>query len=320
MSQRILITGGLGYVGGRVAQYLAQNTSYNLRLGSRSSTQSPAWLNNGEVVSMNLFDMASLEKACRDVVHIIHFAALNEIESLNDPEQALLINGLGSLKLLKAAIQADVKRFIYFSTAHVYGSPLEGTLSENSIPRPQHPYAISHRTAEDFVLSAKDKGEIEGIVVRLSNGIGAPERPEVNRWTLLVNDLCKQAVCQKKLILRSSGLQKRDFITLTDVGRAMGHLLELPDQACGNGLFNLGGENSMLVIEIAKKIADRAEKVLGFKPEIQRPNPSPGELPGFLDFRIDKLKATEFSLLGNVNEEIDDTLRLCFRAFGNICK
>lgn len=316
MNDCVLITGGLGYVGGRVARFLAESSSFGLKLGVRKGGPSPSWLKKGEVVPINLLDTTSLEEACRRVSHIVHFAALNEIDSLEDPEKALSINGGGSLKLLRAAINAGVKRFLYFSTAHVYGSPLQGTLTEDSLPRPQHPYAITHRTAEDFVLAAKDKSEIEGIVARLSNGFGVPERADVNRWTLLVNDLCKQAVCNRKLVLRSSGLQSRDFITLTDVSRAVQHFLEAPMQAIGNGLFNLGGENSLRIIDITEKIANRSEKVLGFRPEIQRPVPSPGESDSFLDYKIDKLKSTGFSLLSNVDEEIDATLRLCHRAFG----
>ena len=218
--------------------------------------------------------------------------------------------------MLRAAIKAGVERFIYFSTAHVYGSPLAGVLTENSLPRPQHPYAITHRTAEDFVLAAWDKKEIEGIVVRLSNGFGAPERADVNRWTLLANDLCKQAVVDKKLVMRSSGLQSRDFITLEDVARAVLHLLNLPAQACGNGLFNLGGENAMRIIDVAQRVADRSEAALGFRPEVQRPLPAPGETTIPLDYRIDKLKATGFSLLSNMDKEIDNTLKLCHHVFG----
>lgn len=316
MKESVLITGGLGYVGGRVARHLAENSAFDLRLGVRRNIPAPDWLESGRLVTLDLLDETSLVEACRGAKHIVHFAALNEIDSGNDPEQALVVNGLGSLKLMRAAIKAGVERFIYFSTAHVYGSPLVGVLTEDSLPRPQHPYAITHRTAEDFILAARDKEEIEGVVIRLSNGFGAPERADVNRWTLLANDLCKQAVVDKKLVLRSSGLQSRDFITLEDVGRTVLHLLNLPTQACGNGLFNLGGENPLRIIDVAQRVADRSEIVLGYKPEVQRSLPAPGETTISLSYRIDKLKSTGFSLLSNMDEEIDNTLKLCHRAFG----
>jgi len=316
MKEHVLLTGGLGYVGGRVARHLAESSPYALKLGARRETPAPAWLNDGAVVRLDLLDEATLAEACRGVKHVVHFAALNEIDSGNDPEQALVVNGLGSLKLLRAAIKAGVERFIYFSTAHDYGAPLAGVLTEDTLPRPQHPYAITHRTAEDFVLAAHDKREIQGMVVRLSNGFGAPERAEVNRWTLLANDLCKQAVVERKLVLRSSGLQSRDFITLEDVARAVLHLINLPEHACGDGLFNLGGENAMRILDVAERVAARCEAVLGYRPEVQRPQPAPGEVTPHLDYRVDKLKATGFSLLSDIDGELDATLRLCRGSFG----
>ncbi|WP_435627897.1 NAD-dependent epimerase/dehydratase family protein [Candidatus Ferrigenium straubiae] len=317
MSDVVLLTGGLGYVGGRISHHLLEASDYHLRIGTRDASQpKPEWLGRGEIVSLDLLDEASLAAACRGVKCVIHLAALNEIDSAADPEQALMINGLGSLKLLRAAIRAGVERFIYFSTAHVYGSPLAGRLTEESLPRPQHPYAITHRTAEDFVLAARDKNEIDGIVVRLSNGFGAPERAEVNRWSLLANDLCRQAVTAKKLVLRSSGLQYRDFITLTDVGRAVLHLLDLAPEACGDGLFNLGGEAPLRIIDVAEKVAERCEAVLGFRPEIHKPPSSADEQVLSLDYRMDRLKGTGFYLLANIDEEIEATLRLCQRSFG----
>lgn len=317
MNKHVLLTGGLGYVGGRVAHHLAGASAHHLKLGTRRETAAPEWLQDGAVVRLDVLDDSSLAAACKGVNCIVHFAALNEIDSASDPEQALTVNGLGSLKLLRAAIRAGVERFIYFSTAHVYGAPLAGVLTEESLPRPQHPYAITHRTAEDFVLAAHDKREITGIVVRLSNGFGTPERAEVNRWTLLANDLCRQAVVERTLVLKSSGLQARDFITLEDVARAVHHLVDLPKEKCGNGLFNLGGENCMRIIDVAERIAGRCEAVLGYRPQIQRPEPGPGETAPSLDYRMDKLKATGFALQSNMDAEIDATLQLCRQSFGS---
>jgi len=73
------------------------------------------------------------------------------------------------------------------------------------VPRPVHPYAITHHAAEDFVLAAHDEKRLMGYVIRLSNGFGAPAHAGVDRWTLLVNDLCRQAVQTRQLILRSAG-------------------------------------------------------------------------------------------------------------------
>ena len=171
------------------------------------------------------------------------------------------------------------------------------------------------RAAEDCVLAAHDTRRFVGLALRLSNGFGAPAYPAVNRWTLIVNDLCRQAVENHRLVLRSAGLQARDFITLHDTARALSHCLDLPPTSVGDGLFNVGGESPLRVIDLGREIAQRCEAVLGFTPDIVRPEPLPGEATTMLDYRIDKIKATGFTLTGDRLAEIDATLRLCRKAF-----
>ena len=312
MARTLLITGGLGYVGGRLALALAERTDWDLRVATRTPPQShPSWLLRGEIVGVDLFSDADLQAACRGVHGVLHLSALNEIESAQNPQLALQVNGIGTLRLLNAACEAGVERFVYFSTAHVYGAPLVGNIDESTLTRPVHPYAISHHIGEAVVLAAHDSRRIAGLVLRLSNGVGAPAHAKVNRWTLIGNDLCRQAVMEGALRLRSSGLQRRDFITLTDVSRAVLHCLQLPISSWGNGLFNLGGEQALRAIDFAERVAHRCGAVLGYLPPIIRPQPSPGEADLPLTYRIDKLRATDFQLAGSVDDEIDATLRLC---------
>jgi len=316
MSSTILVTGGLGYLGGRIAVAIVGQTGCQVRLASRKPGPAPPWLPQAQTVAMDVLEPTSLAAALEGVQTVVHLAAMNENECVVNPEQALRVNTLGTLHLLQAAIRAGVERFIYFSTAHVYGAPLVGQITEQTLPRPVHPYAITHRAAEDYVLAAHDQRHITGLVVRLSNGFGAPTHANVDRWTLLANDLCRQAAQTRKLALRSSGLQQRDFITLHDVGRAVCHLLVLPRIACGDGLFNLGGGASMTVWAIAQRIAARCKATLGFAPAILRPEPSAAEAELELYYDSGKLKRTGFGLTGDIDLEIDATLQLCAQAFG----
>jgi UDP-glucose 4-epimerase len=311
MSDTVLITGGFGYLGGRIAVSVAHEARWKVRLTSRHCPSPPVWLSKSETVSLDLLRPETVEPAMRGVKAIVHLAALNESESLADPQKALLVNTLGSLHLLEAAIRAGVERFIYFSTAHVYGSPLTGHITEHSIPRPIHPYAITHHSAEEFVLAAQEKGSLLGIVIRLSNGFGAPTHAGVNCWMLLINDLCMQAVRDKKLVLRSSGSQQRDFVTLHDVGGVVCHFLELPHTDCADGLFNMGGECSMTAWVMAQRIIKCCREILGYEPEVVRPEPSSNEVELDLRYDISKLKKTGFLLSGNMDEEIRQTLKMC---------
>lgn len=275
MTRRILVTGGFGYVGGRVAQVLANQPHTHVVLGSRVPKEPPEWLPTASVVVTSWYEPERLRQACSGVDTVLHFAAMNEIDAARDPAGALEMNGVATVRLLEVAKAEKVERFIYLSTAHVYGIPLVGCIDETTCPRPIHPYATSHRAAEDVVLAAHDTGAVIGLVLRLSNGFGVPAHSEVNRWTLLVNDLCRQAVTTGQLVLRSAGLQRRDFVTLTDVGRAITHLIDLPAQNVGNGIFNIGGAWALTVMEMTLLVADRCKAILGFHPEIRRPDPLP---------------------------------------------
>lgn len=315
MRNKVLLTGGLGYVGGRLALALRE-AGHAVHCGTRrSGLSAPSWFPDMQMAHLDWESIESLIQACQGVDCVIHLAAMNEIESARDPVSALKMNGLASLRLLEAAKLAGVRRFIYFSTAHVYGAPLKGRIDEATLPRPTHPYAITHKVAEDFVLAAHDRKEIEGVVIRLSNGFGAPVTPDVDRWTLLVNDLCRQAVTTGELRLNSSGAQLRDFITLGDVGRAVDHVLRLHAAALADGLFNLGGGESVSILSMTERVATRWRLLTGREIAILRP-PSDGLVVPALDYRCDKLTATGFALTSEVDREIDETLRLCLAAFG----
>lgn len=313
MKPSVLLTGGLGYVGGRVAMALV-GAGYEVRCGSRRSISAPAWLSTVRMAHLDWDSTDSIAQACDGVEFVVHLAAANEIESARDPIGALRMNGLASLRLLEAAKRSNVRRFIYFSTAHVYGSPLQGEITEASLPRPIHPYAITHKVAEDFVLAAHDQAQIEGIAVRLSNGFGAPATPDIDRWTLLVNDLCRQAAVTGMLKLSSAGTQLRDFITLGDVARAVVHLLQLDTSRIGNGLFNLGSGNSASILEMTERVAARWLALTGREITITRPSENRVPVPAFT-YRCDKLAATGYTLTNQIDFEIDNTLRLCLDAF-----
>lgn len=315
---RILITGGFGYLGSRLAQYFASQGGYDIVLGSRTSQKAPEWLPQAGVINIPWDSPSGLDDVCAGVDAIIQAAGLNAQDCYADPVAALAFNGAATGRLLQAAVRQKVKRFIYISTAHVYGSPLEGWITEGSCPTSLHPYATSHRAGEDLVRHAQQRDQIEGIVVRLSNAFGAPSHKNANCWMLLVNDLCRHLVRTRQLVLQTSGLQSRDFIAMQDVARAMDHLLHSPSTTIGNGLFNLGGGRSLTVLEMAELVAERGRTVFGIDAQITRPEPSKDEKVSSLIFDISKLQQTGFKLIGNMNLEIDKTLRLCSGSSGDI--
>jgi UDP-glucose 4-epimerase len=316
LNMRILITGGFGFVGGRLAGHLAQ-AGHQIVLGSRYAMGSPAWLPHAEVVQMNWDDAAALERSCNGVDVVIQAAGMNAQDSVADPVAALAFNGLATARLVAAASRVGVKRFVYLSTAHVYASPLVGTINEDTCTRNLHPYATSHLAGEHAVLSASERGLIQGIVLRISNAFGAPMHKDVNCWMLLVNDLCRQAIQVRKLVLSSSGQQQRDFIGITEVCRVVEQLAFDSGDDCETGIFNLGEGMAQPVLAMAQTIQQRCVKILGFEPELHREQDRENNSFEPLSYRADRLGEIGIKLDGiNNQDEIDRLLRYCSFTFG----
>ena len=309
----ILISGGLGYLGGRIAEYLL-NSGFHVRIGSsRINPEIPLNLSSCEVVLYDLSDKNSLENACKNVSSIIHLASLNAQECDHDPEAALLINGLGTLNLLNAAKKMGVTKFVYFSTAHVYGSPLQGIIDENSTPRPIHDYAITHRLAEDYVLQANSNKDITGSILRLTNSVGSPLNSKANCWMLVVNDLCKQTVLNQSMELHSDELVQRDFIPISTVCSTVVDVLT--SDVLDGEIANISSSVVLTLRELTNLIADRSEVVLGFRPNINFKRLPKGKPLESLFILNSKLKSSGCIIDTDLSYEIDQLLLNCNQWF-----
>jgi UDP-glucose 4-epimerase len=310
---KILITGGLGYVGGRLARKLSGQAQ--ITVSSRRSVSDELLKLHGGVSQINHQDILALESFPAGIDTVIHLAALNEIECVRSPSEAIRVNIDESRIILENSIAHKVKNFIFFSTAHVYGSPLVGLISENTLPIPSHPYAITHKAAEDFIFSALKAKIINGAILRMSNSFGAPIQPNVNRWTLLANDLSRSAVETGKLTLTSNGCQYRDFITLTDVENTVSEMIERGPASLQHCVYNLGSSVALRVIDFAKQIADIYKRRVGHELVIETTQTDQPISQPYLQFSIDRLKAEDFKIQNNVGKELEDLLVFCDQNF-----
>src|ERR1700681_1055933 len=242
---RILITGGFGFVGGRLSRRLSEE--HEVWVSSRKPVPESILRLHGNIKRIDHALLLDRDSFPAFIDTVIHLAALNEIDSVKLPSDAIRVNVDETRIILENSIAKQVEQFIYFSTAHIYGAPLEGTITEKTLPRPVHPYAITHRAAEDYIVAATEQKRIKGTVLRLSNSFGAPVSAHVNRWTLLANDLCRQSVEKGTITLRSNGCQYRDFICLSDVEEMMARMLTNP-KSPEHIIYNLGSGISMRVI------------------------------------------------------------------------
>lgn len=312
---KVLITGGSGYIGGRLTDYFAADENNEVIVTSRQLPTDKEPVKNIRFVESDWQSLLGFQQIMAGVDIVIHLAGMNAVDIMQNPENAIAFKRDSTSLILQAADHNQVKHVIYFSSAHVYMSPLKGRISEDTIPKSTHPYALAHLAAEKVVLAADAAGGVRGTVIRLSNTYGKPASMESNCWILLVNDLCRQAVTSQRMILKSTGLQRRDFITMTDVCRAARHLMNADRIADVLPVVNVGGDWSPTIWEMACLIQTRCAEVLGFTPILERVAPDPAEQPDYLDYNIDRLRNTGFSLISNVTEEIDQLLNFCKLSF-----
>ena len=311
MKKTILITGGFGFLGGRLAQYLSEN--YNVILGSRSDQNKPNWLPIAKTLKIDWNDETSLNDACNMVDIVIHASGLNAQESSSDPEKALLVNGLGTLKLLKSAKKNKVSKFLYFSTVHVYRSPLIGKISEELLPRPLYPYSITHRVAEDYVIGEAYQQRLSASVFRLTNAVGSPTTPQANCWMLVVNDFCRQVVTSNSIKVYSNKLSQRDFIPISSVCSVVSSSLD--SNVLDGEIVNLSSGAAITLQSLAIMIADRSEVVLGFRPRISFLGSSTEVGASELIISNSKLSNLGFKVDSNLSNEIDQLLLNCNKWF-----
>ncbi len=307
----ILITGGLGYVGGRLSNFLL-NQGYKVLISSRSLPNEyiRSYFANAEFI---LHQELISENFNGQIDIIIHTASLNEIDCVKFPEEAIEVNINHTRILADWGSKKGVKHFIYFSTAHVYNSPLEGEINEQLPTNPLHPYGITHKAAEDDLLAASKRTQMRVSIVRMSNSFGPPITPNVNRWTLLVNDLCKQLVETNQLKLNSDGKAYRDFISLSDVCKAIDFLIK--GNPTTDEIYNLGSGMSMTIRDMAELIKSRYFVTHKKDIELIIPESQSNQRVANLNFSIDKLINSGFIPENNFELEIDEMLIFCHKYF-----
>jgi UDP-glucose 4-epimerase len=296
----VAVTGAGGYLGGRVASALGER--------ARAIVRTPvAWLPARTQVACDLLGPADdLTRALDGVDTVVHLAGHNEVVSGRDPDTAIRETVQMAENVLRAAAANGVRRIVYVSTVHVYGERLvPGAVVDESIePAPTSAYARARWECEQVLAGAP---VVDAVRLRLTNAVGAPADPSVDRWTLVASDLCLQGVLDRRLVLHSAGLQWRDFIALEDACRlAVGSL----DEAVAPGTYNLAAGRSLTIRALAELVQDRIERTCGWRPDIAAP-PATGEAPAAYTVDPGKLAAAGLGATTSLPDAVEEIVEHC---------
>jgi len=273
----ILVTGGAGYIGSHVARQLAEAGEKVVVLDDLSTGFRQAVL-QGDLVVGNTGDPACLEKLFGQypIDTVMHFAAHTIVpESVADPLKYYRNNTAASRTLLEWSLRADVRHFVFSSTAAVYGIPAGGVAAEDTPTAPINPYGTSKLMTEFMLRDVAAVNPLRYVALRYFNVAGSDPDCRIGqstpKATLLTKVACEVAVGKREELLifgtdydTPDGTGVRDYIHVEDLASAHLAALEYLRKGGESTTLNAGyghGYSVREVIAMVEKVAGRKLKV-----------------------------------------------------------
>ena len=273
---KILVTGGAGYIGSVLVNKLIEqghqvNVIDDLSNGFRENIDRRAKFTEGSIL-----DKGNLNQALEGVEVVYHLAAKIRVEEGEaKPELYKKVNIEGTLDLIKACVDKKIAKFIFASTAAVYGDPEEFPVNENSKTNPVNVYGATKLEIDKYLeANAKNMG-ISTICFRFFN-IGGALKTKEGSWlkikhegaTHLIPSILHSSSNKPLLIFGNDwptkdGTPTRDFVHVVDLADALIKALNSLDKA-GNQIINLGTATGSTVLEVVKTAEKSLNKVISY--------------------------------------------------------
>lgn len=252
---KIIITGGNGYVGARLSASLAKEGHQVIPVCRKKDIKKDAWAAHMfDILEGDILEEATIQRIAQvNADIIIHLVSLDHRQSEAAPQLVNDVNVLPTWRLLQACVPNGLKKFIYFSTAQVYGGKLLNEVDETYPIQTGNIYGLTHYLSENICRHFNANSSCNVISVRLSNSYGSPIFQENNCWWLAINDLCKSAFYQKEIRLLSDGSPQRDFIHGNDVSQAISILINSADKINDN-VYHISSGITISLLDLACKI------------------------------------------------------------------
>jgi UDP-glucose 4-epimerase len=266
---KVLVVGGLGYVGLWITGYLIEK-GFNVSILSRRESiyaKDKGYRVLTADITQPLSLAAALDGQVFDVV--VHLASADPNSGDSYLDQCLYVDIAGTKNLLETIPTTQLKHFIYFSTFHVYGR-MEGEITEDIQPQPTSYYGLVHLCAEHFVEMISRLRGFSYSILRLTNSYGCPQDLSTNKWSLAINDFARYAVKNRAILIRSACEVRRDFIWLGTVCEVVAKLVN--NEVSLQYPVNLSAEESFTLLEIAEFVQSAYQSYFGAEIPIQVQN------------------------------------------------
>lgn len=254
--KKVLVAGGAGFVGSNLTDALVKLGARvavidDLSTGSRSNIDQLAQV---EFLERTITDAEAVRGQVSQADYIFHLAAKNIIVSTRNPRDDCQTNILGTLNLLLLARDCGkkVRRFVYSSSASIYGNPRHMPINEDDGINTLTPYSVSKLAGENYCSAFYESYGLPAVVVRYSNVYGRKQTPS-NPYCGVVAKFFQSCSANEPLQLHGDGDQTRDFTYIADIVEAT-LLAGVCPKAVG-GVYNVGTGIETSVNDLACRIS-----------------------------------------------------------------
>ena len=302
---RILITGGSGLLAGRLAKFLSKHNSVTLL--SRKNINNI--LEADSIYTMHYQNKNDFNQDIIDHDIIIHASSPNAIDSKDINISKRYYEETKTL-IDMASISKNVKKFIFLSSIRVVSENLNGIITENTNVNPSSDYGKLKYLIESYLRDKCSENKMSKIVLRISNGYGHPVHYMSDCWNLVILDACRQAIKNKKIILRTKGDDYKDFIPIGTLTEVIGNIINDNHHEVFD-IFNISSRKSVQIIEFIRLISKEFHNQLSMNIKIE-----PGEdrnKSNTGSFIIDNEKIANHGWLAPIDHksEIKDLIKFC---------
>ncbi len=262
--KKILVTGGAGFIGSNLVDKLSPNNKVvvldNLFSGLLSNLEKSK--DRITFVKGDVLDKALVKDIVAEVDYIFHLAAhVGNIRSIKDPAFDLEVNIRGTLNLLEACRNSNVKRLVYSSSGAIFGEAKYLPIDEEHPLNPESPYAVSKLAAEKYCFAFHKVYGVPTTALRYFNVYGP--RQDTSEYANAISIFLSRTREGKPLTIFGDGKQTRDFIFIEDVVKA--NILAATHPSAVGEIFNIatGRENSIeQLVNFIKQVSAKESQVI----------------------------------------------------------
>ncbi len=280
----ILVTGGAGFIGSNIVEYLLLNTNYNVKVIDNLITGkiknletfiNDKWKDRFEFIYGDICNLEKVRKIMKGVNMVTHQAALGSVpRSINDPLSSHKSNVNGFLNVLIAANEEGIKKIVYASSSSVYGDNNTLPKIENNIGQVLSPYAATKKIDEIYANVFTKCYGMRCIGLRYFNVFGPRQDPN-GAYAAVIPKFINLMKNNKPPTINGDGKFSRDFTYVENVVQANLKALETKDDNCFGQVFNIGAGGRVSL----NQLVDILKKELKYKGEIIYGENRAGDIP-----------------------------------------